>query len=131
MLGKFKNKKGFTLVELIVVLAVLAVISAIAVPRFLEVQENAKLDADYAVGAMLGKAAELYLVDDNHTTKQLDDATTAGGIQVLLKTTTIKFVSKNFVGKEGDITFAEGTDGVVTVSTTPNTGYTGGTLYPK
>ena len=55
-----RNKKGFTLVELIVVMAVLAIISAIAVPRFLGVQEKAKLDADYATGAMIAKAGELY-----------------------------------------------------------------------
>lgn len=61
-----RNKKGFTLVELIVVMAVLAIISAIAVPRFLGVQKQAKLDADYATGAMIAKAAELYeaKVDD-------------------------------------------------------------------
>lgn len=57
---KNKNNKGFTLVELIVVMAVLAIISAIAVPRFLGVQKQAKIDADYATGAMIAKAAELY-----------------------------------------------------------------------
>lgn len=61
-----KNKNGFTLVELIVVMAVLAIISAIAVPRFLGVQDQAKLDADYATGAMIAKAAELYYVKEDN-----------------------------------------------------------------
>lgn len=64
---KNKNNKGFTLVELIVVMAVLAIISAIAVPRFLGVQEQAELDADYATGAMIAKAAELYSVKTGNT----------------------------------------------------------------
>lgn len=130
--GKIRNKNGFTLIELIVVLAVLAVISAIAVPRFLEVQETAKLDTDYATGAMIGKAAELFLVDDTKIDGDIDTAagTSADALQALLKTTAIKFNSKNFVGKETSLTFAEGDNGVVTVSITPNTGYDGGVLYP-
>ncbi len=60
LINKLKNKKGFTLIELIVVLAVLAVIMAIAVPRFIGVQESAKIDADYSTGALIAKSAELY-----------------------------------------------------------------------
>ena len=47
-ISMLRSKKGFTLIELIVVLAVLAIIMAIAVPRFLGVQETAKIDADYS-----------------------------------------------------------------------------------
>jgi len=60
LINNLKNKKGFTLIELIVVLAVLAIIMAIAVPRFLGVQKGAELDADYSTGALIAKAAELY-----------------------------------------------------------------------
>jgi len=55
-----KNKKGFTLVELIVVLAVLGIIAAIAVPRFTGIQENSKWKADIATANNIAKAAELY-----------------------------------------------------------------------
>ena len=64
---------------------------------------------------MLGKAAELYLVDDDNTTTQLNDAALAGNLQTTLNTTTIEFVSEDFTGKETSITFDE-TDGVVTVN---------------
>ncbi len=60
-----KNKKGFTLIELIVVLAVLAIIMAIAVPRFIGVQNQAKLDADESTKDMVLKAAELYYINEN------------------------------------------------------------------
>lgn len=36
------NRRGFTLIELILVLAILAIIAAIAVPRFVGMQEKAK-----------------------------------------------------------------------------------------
>lgn len=75
LINKLKNRKGFTLIELIVVLAVLAVIMAIAVPRFLSVQKEAEIDADQATIDMIAKAAELYYVqtDSNGTGVTIDD----------------------------------------------------------
>ena len=43
-----KNKKGFTLVELIVVIAILAILSVIAALAFRGIQENARAAADHA-----------------------------------------------------------------------------------
>jgi type IV pilus assembly protein PilA len=64
LINKLKNRKGFTLIELIVVLAVLAVIMAIAVPRFLGVQNNAEVQADESSLEMVRKAAELYFAQN-------------------------------------------------------------------
>ncbi len=61
-INKLRNKKGFTLIELIVVLAVLAIIMAIAVPRFVGVQEEAKVESDRATLANIVKISEFYLV---------------------------------------------------------------------
>jgi len=41
-----KKKKGFTLIELIIVLAVMAIIALIAIPNFAAVRENSKIKAD-------------------------------------------------------------------------------------
>ncbi len=41
-----KKKKGFTLIELIIVLAVMAIIALIAIPNFAAVRNNSKVKAD-------------------------------------------------------------------------------------
>lgn len=68
LINKLKNRKGFTLIELIVVLAVLVVIAAIAVPRFLGVQEKAKESADQTTVDSIARAAELYYAQTSDST---------------------------------------------------------------
>lgn len=45
---KVRNKKGFTLVELIVVITILGILAGIAVPRFTSVTADAQATADRA-----------------------------------------------------------------------------------
>ncbi len=46
MKSKVKNnEKGFTLIELIMVIVILGVISAVAIPKFLSLSDSAKLSA--------------------------------------------------------------------------------------
>lgn len=40
-----KNRKGFTLVELVVVVAIIAILAAVAVPRFATATENARVSS--------------------------------------------------------------------------------------
>lgn len=41
-----KKKGGFTLIELIIVIAIIAILAAVALPKFAEIRENANIKAD-------------------------------------------------------------------------------------
>ncbi|SMB94961.1 N-terminal methylation site-containing protein [Desulfonispora thiosulfatigenes DSM 11270] len=75
---KIKNKKGFTLVELIVVIAVLGIIAAIAVPNYLGIQKEARIKSDSSTAASIVKAARLQHSVDEKVVTGLKDATTPG-----------------------------------------------------
>jgi type IV pilus assembly protein PilA len=59
------NQKGFTLVELLIVMAILAILAAIAVPRFGASLANAKNQANKANIMMIKKAAELAVYNED------------------------------------------------------------------
>lgn len=51
-----KKKKGFTLVELIIVIAVIAVLAAVAIPKFGAVKRDSNLRADQANAKIIATA---------------------------------------------------------------------------
>ena len=54
MIKKYaKNKKGFTLIELIVVIAIIAILAAVAIPNYLSVRQQAVDAADKGNAAVL------------------------------------------------------------------------------
>jgi len=55
-----KNKKGFTLVELIVVIAILGILAALVVPRFGEFQNQANISHDRATLRTVQGAVNMY-----------------------------------------------------------------------
>lgn len=61
-----KNKKGFTLIELIIVVAILAVLAAIAIPKFSSFKDSAEDARDKANEDILYKAASLYLAEEGN-----------------------------------------------------------------
>ena len=64
-LFKFKAR-AFTLIELLIVVAIIAILAAIAVPNFLEAQVRSKVSRAKNDLRTLATALEAYRVDSNH-----------------------------------------------------------------
>jgi prepilin-type N-terminal cleavage/methylation domain-containing protein len=59
------NRKGFTLIELIVVIAILGILAAIAVPRLMGFRQTAQTAANRESANVIEKAAELYFASND------------------------------------------------------------------
>ena len=58
-------KKAFTLIELLIVVAIIAILAAIAVPNFLEAQTRSKISRSKTDMRSIATALEAYRVDNN------------------------------------------------------------------
>lgn len=60
------QRKAFTLIELLIVVAIIAILAAIAVPNFVEAQTRSKVSRVKADLRTIATALESYAVDQNH-----------------------------------------------------------------
>ena len=79
------NKKGFTLIELIVVIAILGILAAIAIPRFSGFQDNAKNKAVLAEAKTLANTIAVLETDSKTfvATESTEDTDTFTDAEIL------------------------------------------------
>lgn len=104
-----QDRRGFTLVEMVIVITIIGIISSIGVTKYSKVQENAKKNADYATAANLATVAMISLSDGNTyvqpTTLQSD-----GYIQFVPKSKSIKDGTFDIIVDNGYVTVKIGTE---------------------
>jgi type II secretion system protein G len=70
MVFSFAPRRAFTLIELLIVVAIIAILAAIAVPNFLEAQTRAKVSSARSSKRQLFLALNAYAVDNNRFPSQ-------------------------------------------------------------
>jgi len=76
-----KGEEGFTLVELLIVVAIIAILAAIAIPQFTKYRKRAWLTEIHSDLKNAYTAAQAYLTDDPDATIDSIDKLKSGGYQ--------------------------------------------------
>lgn len=121
-----KSNLGFTLVELIIVVAIIAVLSAVLAPQYIKYVEKSKIAKDMDTAAAIEQAVNVLCADgtikasaDPYVTWDVDtgltSTVTANKTAVEALTGTIpKASSSKAVDVDFDVTFTSGTPTVTT-----------------
>lgn len=103
-----KDEKGFTLVEIIAVLVILGVLAAVAIPKYMDMQDAARQKAARgAIAEIKGRCSSIYaqqLLTNNGNTANVT-ATTVH--------TTLSANNNNSVGGDFTLTTSVGTNNIV------------------
>ncbi len=135
----FNRKNGFSLVELVIVVVIIGLLAAIAIPRFSRGAAGATDSAVSGDLAVLRNSIEMYAAEHNGTyplaaafVAQLTTYTSAAGAPNAAKTSTYKYgpyLRQVPALKGGDYVGAVGIEGVSATPTDETATATNGWLY--
>lgn len=119
---KKTNKKGFTIVELVIVIAVIAILAGVLIPTFTSVATQAKKSAALQEARNAYTAAYADALADGYITDADDEDTTTTGIQIVdgdfaftMENGGLKSIKYNG-SKHTGITFSVAADGTINVA---------------
>jgi prepilin-type N-terminal cleavage/methylation domain-containing protein len=96
-----KNKKGFTLIELVVVTVIMGILASMGVPYYLKTVESSKASDAVAIGPMLATSYRMFKVDTSGAT--LNGTITDncnGGACLTTDTTGCRLIRCNYVARQ-------------------------------
>ena len=104
----FKRRKGFTLIELMIVVVIIGILAAVAIPNFVEMTDEAKAARIQADLNTMGSAVEIYYVKNGSYPSSISDMVDKSGNTGYLRSVPeppVSGTSYNLNSSTGEITY--------------------------
>lgn len=97
-----RNKKGFTLVEIMIVVVIIGLLAAMAIPAFQKVRESSRESALINDARQLGAAVQQYLLESGNTNVTVDYTSADGTIGEPLDQY-LRAIGTGYTGVDGQV----------------------------